>query len=217
MTPTRTPLTLTPKQIEVLRCIADFRSSRRYSATIGEIAGRLAVSRPTVFEHIAALREKGLLAGSQGKARSLLLSSRAQRLLSDLRDAAPPPETVEGVPLLGRVAAGTPIEAVENAEPLSLRNLFGHGDELFALQVVGSSMIDEGIRSGDFVLCRRASTADNGALVVALVEDDNATLKRFYKESDRVRLQPANQDFDPIFSRHCRIEAVVLGLVRRLS
>ena len=217
MTPTRTPLTLTPKQIEVLRCIADFRSSRRYSATIAEIAGRLGVSRPTVFEHIATLREKGLLADSQGKARSLLLSSRAQRLLSDLRDASPQAQTVEGIPLLGRVAAGTPIEAVENAEALSLRTLFGHGDQLFALQVVGNSMIDEGIRSGDFVLCRRASTADNGALVVALVEDDNATLKRFYKEPDRVRLQPANDDFDPIFSRHCRIEAVVLGLVRRLS
>lgn len=211
-------LTLTPKQIEVLRCIADFRSSRRYSATIAEVAGRLGVSRPTVFEHIAALREKGLLADSQGKARSLLPSSRAQRLLSELRDPAPSPsEIVEGVPLLGRVAAGTPIEAVENAEPLSLRTLFGHGDQLFALQVVGNSMIDEGIRSGDFVLCRRASTAENGALVVAIVDDDNATLKRFYKESDRVRLQPANADYNPIFSRHCRIEAVVLGLVRRLS
>jgi repressor LexA len=217
MPPTQN-LTLTPKQIEVLRCIADFRSSRRYSATIAEVAGRLGVSRPTIFEHIAALREKGLLADSQGKARSLLPSPRAQRLLSELRDPVPaPPETVEGVPLLGRVAAGMPIEAVEDAEPLSLRTLFGHGDELFALQVVGSSMIDEGIRSGDFVLCRRAATADNGALVVAIVNDDNATLKRFYKEPARVRLQPANGDFDPIFSRRCRVEAVVLGLVRRLS
>ncbi|NLH16544.1 MAG: repressor LexA [Phycisphaerae bacterium] len=216
MPPTQN-LTLTPKQIEVLRCIADFRTSRRYSATIAEVADRLGVSRPTVFEHIAALREKGLLADSQGKARSLLPSSRAQRLLSELRDAAWQSETVEGVPLLGRVAAGTPIEAVENAEPLSLRTLFGHGDQLFALQVVGNSMIDEGIRSGDFVLCRRAATADNGALVVAIVDDDSATLKRFYKESERVRLQPANADFNPIFSRHCRIEAVVLGLIRRLS
>lgn len=209
--------TLTPKQIEVLRCIADFRSSRRYSATIAEVADRLGVSRPTVFEHIAALREKGLLADSQGKARSLLPSSRAQRLLSELRDTASQSETVDGVPLLGRVAAGTPIEAVENVEPLSLRTLFGHGDQLFALQVVGNSMIDEGIRSGDFVLCRRAVTAENGALVVAIVDDDSATLKRFYRESDRVRLQPANTDYNPIFSRHCRIEAVVLGLVRRLS
>ena len=108
MTPTRTPLTLTPKQIEVLRCIADFRSSRRYSATIAEIAGRLGVSRPTVFEHIATLREKGLLADSLGKARSLLLSPRAQRLLSDLRDATPPAQTVEGVPLLGRETRSAP-------------------------------------------------------------------------------------------------------------
>ncbi len=216
MTPTKN-LTLTPKQIEVLRAIADFHSSRRYSATIAEVADRLGVSRPTVFEHIAALREKGLLADSRGKARSLLPSPRAHRLLNEIRDAPPEPaKTVEGVPLLGRVAAGTPIEAVENAEPLSLRILFGHSDQLFALQVVGNSMIDEGILSGDFVLCRRASAADNGALVVAIVDDDNATLKRFYKESDRVRLQPANADFNPIVSRHCRIEAVVLGLIRRL-
>ncbi len=122
----------------------------------------------------------------------------------------------EGIPLAGRVAAGAPVEAVENVEQLSLTGCFGGSDDLFALEVTGRSMIDEDIREGDYVICRRSRVAENGQLVVAIVDEQNATLKRFYREADRARLQPANDDYAPIYSDNCRIEAIVVGLVRKL-
>jgi repressor LexA len=108
-----------------------------------------------------------------------------------------------------------PLEAVEDIGSLSLDSCFGTGDDIFALEVSGRSMINEDIREGDYVICRRSRVADNGQLVVAIVDNDNATLKRFYKEKTHVRLQPANEDFEPIYSDNCRIEAVVIGLVRK--
>jgi repressor LexA len=192
-----------------------FEESRCYSPTIAELAGKLSVSRTTVFEHIDALRRKGLLRSSKGRARSLRLTARASQLLkkdaeiySDVRS--------EGLRLLGRVAAGVPIEAIENSESLSLRSMFGDGDDMFALEVSGDSMIDEGIYTGDMVICRKASAAYNGQMVVAIVDNENATLKRFYKEDERVRLEAANPAYEPIYSENCRIEAVVIGMLRRL-
>jgi repressor LexA len=126
------------------------------------------------------------------------------------------PNESTGIPLAGRVAAGVPLEAVEDIESLSLNSCFGSADDIFALQVSGESMINEDIHEGDYVICRRSRVADNGQLVVAIVDNDNATLKRFYKEKTRVRLQPANDTFQPIYSDNCRIEAVVIGLVRKL-
>lgn len=127
-----------------------------------------------------------------------------------------PSASATGIPLVGRVAAGVPIEAIEDRECLSLAACFGAGDDVFALEVRGESMVGEDIRDGDYVICRRRAAADDGALVVAIVDNDNATLKRSYKESSRVRLEPANEDFDPIYSNNCRIEGVVVGLVRKL-
>jgi repressor LexA len=124
--------------------------------------------------------------------------------------------TPAGIPLAGRVAAGAPVEAIENVESLSLTSCFGSSDDLFALEVTGNSMIDEDILEGDYVICRRTRIAENGQLVIAIVDDENATLKRFFKEPDRARLQPANDDYQPIYCDNCRIEAVVIGLVRRL-
>jgi repressor LexA len=114
------------------------------------------------------------------------------------------------------VAAGAPLEAVEYVESLSLNSCFGAGDDIFALEVTGDSMVNDDIREGDYVICRRSRAAENGQLVVAIVDDENATIKRFYKEQDRARLQPANDEYQPIYSDNCRIEAVVIGLVRRL-
>jgi len=108
-----------------------------------------------------------------------------------------------------------PVEAVENIDSLSLNSCFGTDDDIFALEVSGESMIDEDIQPGDYVICRRSSAAHDGQLVVAIVDDENATLKRFYKEKSRARLQPANDNFQPIYSKNCRIEAVVIGLVRK--
>ena len=118
--------------------------------------------------------------------------------------------------LAGCMAAGSPLHAIENCDTLSLESYFGIDDDTFALEVRGDSMIDEDIQDGDYVVCRRRSTAENGRLVVAIVDDDNATLKRFHKEDARVRLDPANDRYEPIYSDNCRIEAVVVGLVRKL-
>jgi repressor LexA len=209
---------LTPKQLQVLRHIAAFHGSQCYSPTIAELASRLSLSRSTVFEHLAELRKKGLLSGYQNKARSLKVSSQGQELLSELSGQSSPTHTTEarGIPLAGSVAAGVPVEAVENVESLSLTSAFGSGDDIFALEVTGDSMINEDIRQGDYVICRRSRVADDGQLVVAIVDDENATLKRFYREKYQARLQPANDDYLPIYTDNCRIEAIVIGLVRKL-
>jgi repressor LexA len=145
------------------------------------------------------------------------LTSSAQELLSYLGDRTNYGSRSESaaIPLCGKVAAGAPLEAVENIEYLSLACCFGTG-ELFALEVKGDSMVNEDIRQGDYVICRRSQVADDGQLVIALVDGENATLKRFYREDCQARLQPANDDYEPIYSSNCRIEAVVVGLVRKL-
>ena len=210
---------LTPRQLQLLRMVVHFQENRSYSPTLAEMASELNISRSTTFEHIAELRKKGLLSGYPNKARSLKVSSRAHKLLSCLTDHSFHSYASEpgGIPLSGRVAAGAPLEAVENVECLSLNSCFGTADDIFALEVKGDSMINEDIREGDYVICRRSSVADDGQLVVAIVDEENATLKRFYKEKNRARLQPANDDYQPIYSDNCRIEAVVVGLVRRFN
>lgn len=207
---------LTPRQLQLLKAIADSQAARCCSPTIAELAHQLNISRTTVFEHITELRKKNLLSDYSGRARSLKLTSKAQELLNQLSensDLLCP--SSENIPLLGRVAAGLPIEAVENKELLSLASCFGNSDSIFALEVKGDSMLDDGIRSGDYVICRRASSAETGQLVVAIVDEGSTTLKRFYKEKTAVRLQPANDNYQPIYSDSCRIEAVVIGLIRK--
>jgi len=185
----------------------------------------LGISRSTAFEHIAELRKKGLLRASPGRARSLQPTSRAQKLLSSIQTGSSPhqaPQTPWGnahgtsIPMAGVVAAGSPLQAVENNDRISLESYFGIDEDTFALQVRGDSMIDDDIHDGDYVVCRRHCTAENGQLVVAIVDNENATLKRFHREGRRVRLEPANDRYEPIYSENCRIEAVVMGLIRKL-
>lgn len=217
LTATQTMIQLTPRQLQLLQMIARFQQNRCYSPTLSEMASELNISRSTVFEHLTELRRKGLLSGYQNKARSLKVSSQGQELLSELSEenSRTYAEVSTGIPLAGNVAAGVPIEAIENVELLSLTSAFGSGNDIFALEVTGDSMIDEDIREGDLVICRRSRIAENGQLVVAILDDENATLKRFYKEKKQVRLQPANDDYQPIYSDNCRIEAVVIGLIRK--
>ncbi len=214
---TRLTPQLTPRQLQLLKAIAASQTARCYSPTIAELAHRLNISRSTVFEHITELRKKSLLSDYSGRARSLKLTSKAQELLNRLDNYNPDfPALPQDIPLLGRVAAGLPVEAVENKEQLSLVSCFGNSDNIFALEVKGDSMIDDDIRSGDYIICRRVSSAETGQLVIAIVDDGSATLKRFYKEKTAVRLQPANDNYSPIYSNNCRIEAVVIGLIRKL-
>ncbi len=146
----------------------------------------------------------------------MTITSKAQELLDTIDTQTPETDSYQtsGIPLVGKVAAGTPIEAVEDIDHLSLNSQFGTGDDIFALKVTGDSMIEDDIQDGDYIVCRRSNTARDGQTVVAIVDDENATVKRFYKEKNRIRLQPANADYQPIYCDNCRIEAVVVGLVR---
>jgi repressor LexA len=209
---------ITPRQLQILRAIATFADKHCYLPTIAELAGRLNISRSTAFEHIAELRRKGLLCESPLKARSSKPTQEAQRLLKQTGTHSQQQELLQaqGIPLLGKIAAGKPVEAFENRETLSLPDCFGGGDDVFALEVSGDSMIEEDIRDGDYVICKKANTARNGQIVVALTDDENTTLKKFYREDARVRLQPANKDYEPIYTDDCRIQAVAVGLLRKL-
>jgi repressor LexA len=214
-------LALTPRQIQVLRFVATFCDRQCYSPTIAEIASRLGLSRSTAFEHLAELQRKSLISTSQGRARSLKLTCQGYELLDQV--AAGGGDARVGhtrgdsaIPLMGQVAAGVPIEAIQNEETLSLGDCFGNVGELFALEVRGDSMIDEDIRPGDYAICRRSSTAASGDLVIARVEDGQATLKRLHKDKTGIRLQPANASYQPIIPATCHIDGVVVGLVRRL-
>jgi len=109
-----------------------------------------------------------------------------------------------------------PIEAIEDREELDLPALFEKPAERFALQVTGESMIDEQIRDGDYVICEKRNTARNGETVVALLDDGEATLKKFYREANHIRLQPANPDFEPIITDNVQIQGIVVGVIRRL-
>jgi len=197
---------ITPRQMEILRYIRDFRKSRGYSPTFQEIGDHLDLTKVTVFEHVGALTKKGFLErGSRHKARSLSVKS-------DFRF----PEEAGRIPLAGRIAAGRPIEAVQDSQDLDLENLFESGPDTFALRVQGSSMIDEQIRDGDYVICRRGPAPRNGQTVVALLENGEATLKKLYKEAGRIRLQPANPDFPPIYVKDVNVQGVVIGVVRKV-
>ncbi|MFA5554342.1 MAG: transcriptional repressor LexA [Phycisphaerae bacterium] len=202
--------------MELLKTITIFSDKHCYSPTITELSNQLNLSRSTIFEHLAELRKKGLLADSPLKARSLKPTSPALKLLRHLsKQSSNTLGTENSIPLLGKVAAGQPLEAIQDEQSLSLGECFGTTDDVFALEVTGDSMIEEDIRSGDYIICKRKQTANDGQLVVAIVDDENATLKRFHKEKSRVRLEPANKSYSPIYSSNCKIQAVAIGLVRK--
>ncbi len=199
---------VTPRQMEILQFIRGFRDRHGYSPTMQEIADFLHVSKVTVFEHIGALERKGLLLrGARHKARSLQIS-----------DSVEFPDTGRStqIPLVGQIAAGQPLEAIEEREALDLEEMFDRPSDTFCLRVVGESMIEDQIRDGDYVICERRAEARNGETVVALLEDGEATLKRFYKEAGRFRLQPANPDFAPIYVNEVHVQGVVIGVIRKL-
>ncbi|MBX3381787.1 MAG: transcriptional repressor LexA [Phycisphaerales bacterium] len=204
-------LNLTPKQLRILQLIRDWRVRRGYSPTMQELADEIGVSKVTVFEHVEALIKKGALVREPNKARSLSIADGI---------SVPDESRPLRFPLVGRIAAGHPIERVENADEIDLADMLvaktQKGQEsTFALKVEGDSMRDEGILDGDFVLIERTQLAQNGDRVVALLPDGSTTLKTFFKEDDHIRLQPANPAFEPIRVRFCQVQGVVKAVVRR--
>jgi repressor LexA len=199
-------MAVTRRQKEVLEFLASFVARNGYSPSFEEIARGLDLkSLATVHKHITNLEEKGLLDRVHNRSRSI-----------DVVPAGARTRTSERLPLMGRIAAGLPVEAAENAESISLHDVVGNKD-VFALEVRGDSMRDEHIISGDFVLVERTRTARQGEIVVALVRGSETTLKRFYLEGSQVRLQPANLEMEPIMvpATQVAIQGRVLGVLRR--
>ena len=202
-------MAITRRQKEVLDFLSGFTAQNGYSPSYEEIASGLGLnSLATVHKHVTNLQSKGLLQRAHNRSRSIdVLPQRSSR-----RGGS------ERLPLLGRIAAGRPVEAIESAETISLGDIIG-SREVFALEVRGDSMRDEHIVSGDFVLVERTRTAREGEIVVALVDGSDATLKRFYREGSLIRLQPSNAEMAPIYApaTNVSIQGRVLGMLRKYA
>jgi len=199
-------MAVTRRQKEVLDFLEGFVARNGYSPSFEEIARGLGLkSLATVHKHITNLERKGLLDRMHNRSRSIDVLAPGSRTRSSDR-----------LPLAGRIAAGMPVEQVENAETISLHDVVGNRD-VFALEVRGDSMRDEHIINGDYVLVERTRTARQGEIVVALVHGAETTLKRFYTEGTVVRLQPSNVEMDPIYVQAAQvaIQGRVLGVLRK--
>lgn len=201
-------MAITRRQHEVYDFIKKFVEAHQYSPSFEEIAeGMKLSSLATVHKHVSNLERKGLLKRDYNRSRSIdVLPIRPRRKSGDSG----------ALPLVGRIAAGRPVEAIENPESISLGDLTRSRD-VFVLQVTGSSMQDEHIVDGDYVLVEKTPAARNGEIVVALVEGTEATLKRIYKEGDQVRLQPSNSAMAPIVvpARSVQVQGRVIGVLRK--
>jgi repressor LexA len=195
---------LTQRQREIYDFIRSKIQGRGYGPTVREIGTQFGIKSPNgVMCHLKALQKKGLIQREPNM-------SRAIRLMGDspMGDIAP-----TTLPLLGRIAAGSPLEAVENAEVFDLADL--RSEHSFMLKVTGDSMIEEHIADGDYVIIRRQDLARDGQIVAVQDEDHGATLKRFFREKNRVRLEPANHTMAPIYRDNVKVLGVLTGVIRK--
>jgi len=227
-------MALTKRQKQVLDFLIGFINRNGYAPSFEEIAQSLDLSSlATVHKHVENLERKGFIKRGYNQSRSIdvlavpgpVPFAKAARLMSGrtgskaARAAGPPPAEPSGLefPLLGRIAAGQPVEAVANPETLSLGDFAGRKGNVYVLRVKGDSMIDDHICDGDYILVEGVSTAENGEIVVALIEGTEATLKRIFRQDGKVRLQPANAQMDPIVlpARDVKIQGRVIGVLRK--
>ncbi|MBI4612079.1 MAG: transcriptional repressor LexA [Planctomycetes bacterium] len=194
---------LTKKQHRLLEFLKEFRQEKGYSPTLEEMSVYFGVSKITMHEHVSALVRKGAITRARHRARAIEFPGE--------QDGSRPPS----FPLCGTIQAGAPIQAIEKTETVVLDDLFKARRSCYLLRVKGDSMIDEQIRDGDYVLVEQRRTARNGETVVALLETGEATLKAYFKEKSRIRLQPANKKMKPIYAQEVRIQGVVVGVLRR--
>ncbi|MGM0600295.1 MAG: transcriptional repressor LexA [Candidatus Rifleibacteriota bacterium] len=199
------PEPLTPKQRTVLEFIRGFFASSGYAPTIAEICQGLGLSSTaTVHKHLKTLASKGYVDSLPGRSRGLTMKPVARE------------KSLE-IPMLGRVTAGQPIEINEIPETISLpESMIGRG-ETFVLEVKGDSMIDEAIKDGDLVIVEKCNSANNGDMVIACIDNEEVTLKRIYREGNRVRLQPSNPTMQPIIieNKDVTIKGIVIGVLRK--
>ena len=198
---------LTRRQKQILDFIRGFEREHGIPPSYREIGKGMGLSSPaTVFEHIQALQQKGRLKRGYNEIRSLELSPTLSHLDGGIVE----------LPLVGLITAGEPIEAVENQETMAVPdNLVVDGLNSYILRVKGQSMIEDGILDGDFVIVERNPLPKNGDVVVALLDNAYATLKKFYREKGQIRLQPANSSMNPIFVKDLIVQGVVRAVIRR--
>ncbi len=205
-------MAITRRQRQVYDFIANFVQSHGYSPSFEEIGGGLGLSSlATVHKHITNLEKKGLLRRDYNRSRSIDVLPPRGQLKRSMSLAAP-----LTLPLVGRIAAGRPVETLENPSTISLADFTGSKD-VFVLEVAGESMQDEHIVDGDYVLVEKVNAARNGEIVVALVDGSETTLKRFYRDGDRIRLQPSNSAMQPIIvpAASVQIQGRVIGVLRK--
>ena len=192
------------RQAEILYFAREYRRENGYSPALTQISDHFCISIPTVHQHISSLREKNLLTVEKGKKRSI----------QALRDHKSP---VVEIPLMGLIAAGGPIEAIREPEPIEVpRSMLASGANFYALKVSGRSMIEEGISDGDIVIVREQSTVDDGEKAVAYMPDRNeVTLKKIYREKNRIKLVPANKYMKPFYETKVEIQGKVMGVLRK--
>jgi len=197
-------LPLTKRQSEILNLIKTFIEENDYAPSYREIAKSLKLSSvATVAEYISVLEQKGYLTKQGSCARALQLTPAWD-------------ERTFEVKLIGIIAAGHPIEAIRTNETIDVpRDMMG--PNIFALKVSGDSMKDDGIFDGDYVIIEKTSNPKNGDIVVALIDQDNVTLKRFFREKTRIRLQPANSNYKPIYTRKALVQGRVKGVIRKYA
>jgi repressor LexA len=205
-------MAITRRQKQVYDYVDEFVQRNGYSPSFEEIGDGLGLtSLATVHKHITNLEKKGLVKRGHNKSRSIDVLPPKGSLKKSM---APARMTL---PLLGRIAAGRPIEAVENPETLSLADFTAGSKDVYVLRVVGESMQDEHIVEGDYVIVESTKTARDGEIIVALVEGSDATLKRIYREGDKIRLQPSNSKMQPIIvpARNVDVQGRVIGVLRK--
>lgn len=196
------PEPLTRRQKEVLEYLRTFIGKHDYAPSYREVADHFGFSSvATVAEHVETLKAKGYLENAENMARSIQLTPTWD-------------ERTFSIPLLGSIAAGLPIEAVRTTETIDIpKDMMGKN--VFALKVRGDSMIEDGILDGDYVIIEQIAQPKDGDIVVALLEGNNVTLKRFYRESDHIRLQPANGNYAPIRAKRVVVQGRVRGVIRK--
>jgi repressor LexA len=211
-------MALTRRQKQVYDFISEFVDKNGYSPSFDEIREGLGLnSLATVHKHITNLEQKELLRRDYNRSRSIdLLKPRGRMKQAFAVAAANAAESSMSLPLMGRIAAGRPLEALENPESISLSD-FTRSKEVYVLQVAGESMQDEHIVNGDYVLVEKTNTARDGEIVVALVNGSDATLKRIYVEGSKVRLQPSNSAMQPIVvpAATVQVQGKVIGVLRK--
>ena len=195
---------LTHRQREVFTFIRDKIHGRGYGPTVREIGDHFQISSPNgVMCHLKALEKKGMITREPNMSLAIQITDSVQQ--------------DDGIPLVGLIAAGNLSEAIEQGERFEFEEWFPHRKSQFALKVEGESMIDAQIADGDVVICRRTRTAQKGDIVVALTGSGEATLKYWFPEANRIRLQPANSSMKPIYARDVQVVGVVTGIVRKVT